>query len=130
LKCFIIVLVKKYLQLLNFVMEKTLAFDQTKKREVKNCLFIYFLNLFLVPSIGVALHRALTLNIFTRVTANPANYNRVSLKNLQQFVLRWICTDSCKDKAKSKSTVQFHPTLCKATPIDGTFCIFPKWFYI
>jgi hypothetical protein len=45
----------------------------------------------IIPSIGVKLHRALTLNIFTRVTgtANPTNYlgvlyNRVSLKRPQQ----------------------------------------------
>jgi hypothetical protein len=39
---------------------------------------------------GVKLHRALNLNIFTRVTANSTSccgfYNRVSLKRPQQFV--------------------------------------------
>jgi hypothetical protein len=42
-----------------------------------------------IPSIGVALHRALTLNIFKRVTANPTNccgFYRVSLSSPQQLV--------------------------------------------
>jgi hypothetical protein len=43
---------------------------------------------------------------------------------LKPTTVRWNCSDSCKD-IQSLSSVQFHPTLCKATPIDGNnfkFC--------
>ncbi len=38
-------------------------------------------------------------------------------------LLRRICNDSCKD-IQNLSSVQFHPTLCKVTPIDGIIFIY------
>ncbi len=42
--------------------------------------------------------------------------------DIKPTTLRWICSDSWKD-ILSLSSEQFHPTLCKATPIDGSWKI-------